>query len=86
MERNEDSPTRLTRQAKFYQSLENYVKAILKNGGVVVFGVFTQPYCKVEENEDIVNLYNKLLSDCDLTVGNHHTRLKVWWITDHLTN
>jgi hypothetical protein len=58
--------------------LERYIKAVLTKSGAVIIGVFTQPYCKVEENEDIVNLYNRLLDDEDLRNRSSSFNLKVW--------
>lgn len=35
---------------------------MIEKNGLVIIGVFTQPYVKVEENEDIINLYNSCVS------------------------
>jgi hypothetical protein len=33
------------------------------NNEIVIIGVFTQPYMRVEENEDIISLCNRLLNN-----------------------
>jgi len=62
----------------------DYIRTILEQGGVVVIGVFTQPYCKVEENFDIVTMYNNFLQDENLK-GDHKKRLKYYHLADYGT-
>lgn len=67
-------------QAKFYKLLESYIKTVMFKSGLVVLGIFTQPYCKVEENEDVVNMYNRIMADDEVRQKGATSQLKEGFI------
>jgi hypothetical protein len=54
-------PVYFERRAKFFDSFFSYLQATLTKGGHVYLSIFTQPYLRVEENEDVVGMYNSLV-------------------------
>lgn len=50
-------------RSRFLPSLELLLSSLLSLGTTVVLGVFTQPYCHVEENHDAIEFYHRLLND-----------------------
>lgn len=65
-------PFYFERQARFFQPFIAYLNEILSDGGYVYISVFTQPYLKVEENQDVIALYHSLV---DEMAEHHHEAL-----------
>lgn len=57
-------PNYFERSAFFFNSFVAYLKEVLEDGGHVYLSVFTQPYLKVEENADVIAMYDELVDFC----------------------
>lgn len=47
-------------KSSFFQPFITYLQHVLSSSGHVYLAVFTQPYLKVEENHEVVAMYNDL--------------------------
>lgn len=56
-------PYYFEKKASFFDCFTEYLRSILKHNGQVHISVFTQPYLKVEENFDVVTMYNDLTTE-----------------------
>ena len=54
--------------ARFFEPFFTYLTEVLSDGGCVYISVFTQPYLRVEENHDVIMLYNRLADE----ISTHH--------------
>lgn len=58
-------------QSVFHSELSKYITKIIQSQGAVFLGVFTQPYTRVEENNDIIQIYNRIQSNTDPHLKNN---------------
>jgi len=56
-------PFYFERAARFFQPFITYLKDVLSDGGYVFLSIFTQPYLRVEENSDVITMYNELVDE-----------------------
>lgn len=47
-------------KSNFFQTFITYLQHVLSHSGHVYLAIFTQPYLKVEENHEVLALYNDL--------------------------
>jgi hypothetical protein len=57
--------------------MEQYILNMIASGGVVFLGVYTQPYSRVEENSDVVLMYNNIIQQCQPRLHRKTTNLQV---------
>jgi hypothetical protein len=63
--------------AKFFGSFSAYLKEVLLDGGSVYISVFTQPYLRVEENTDVIAMFNEMVES--LSNSNDEVLLRLFY-------